>query len=251
MIFSRHIRCNGACQKSGSRECYNCFSTNPQCSEPTQIAACVDFLQKRRPPVLHEIDTITPGNIRRICIVREHLRKSGMLSVGDAERLFAPSRLDRTLYVVPCVSEEPCRKTQPYACDESLRRYNQIEEGISKWRTGFGASIPAACTSWGDMWKMAQGKLQTVFLRKRFMQMNGSVAHLPKLRPVLALQTRKAMSKAAFVVTSDSHPDRPKPLKLATIDQALSENNPNLRPKIPAAKEATMICNSMPMKQTI
>ena len=103
------------------------------------------------------------------------------------------------------------------------------------------------------MWKMAPRKIAgLVFLPKRFMQMNGSVAHLPKLRPVLALQTRKAMSKAAFVVTSDSHPDRPKPLKLTLQSiQALSENNPNLRPKIPAAKEATMICNSMPMKQTI
>ena len=148
MIFSRHIRCNGACQKSGSRECYNCFSTNPQCSEPTQIAACVDFLQKRRPPVLHEIDTITPGNIRRICIVREHLRKAGMLSVGDAERLFGfPQGWTEPCTQLRAPSEEPCRKTRPYACNESLHRYNQIEEGITKWRTAFGASIPATCTS--------------------------------------------------------------------------------------------------------
>ena len=98
--------------------------------------------------MLHEIDTITPGNIRRICIVREHLRKAGMLSVGDAERLFGfPQGWTEPCTQLRAPSEEPCRKTRPYACNESLHRYNQIEEGITKWRTAFGASIPATCTS--------------------------------------------------------------------------------------------------------
>jgi len=51
------------------------------------MAACVDLLQKRRPPTLHETDSLTPRNARRVCIVREDLKSASMLSVADAERL--------------------------------------------------------------------------------------------------------------------------------------------------------------------
>jgi|AntAceMinimDraft_1070359.scaffolds.fasta_scaffold07197_1 hypothetical protein len=55
--------------------------------EPAKVAACVDLLEKRRPPMLHEIDTLSARNARRICVVREDLMSARMLAVGDAERL--------------------------------------------------------------------------------------------------------------------------------------------------------------------
>lgn len=151
VILSHHNRCDGLCKKSGSRECYTCFSTNPQCSEPTQVAACVDFLQKRRPPVLHEIDTITSRNIRRICIVREHVTKAAMLSVSDAERLFGFPQG----WTEPCtqlnaseslVSEEPCKKTHQVSGDESLPRDNRSKDEVDKGRVGLN-SRPSAIFS--------------------------------------------------------------------------------------------------------
>jgi hypothetical protein len=40
-----------------------------------------------RPPILHEIDTLSARNARRMCVVREDLGTAEMLAVGDAERL--------------------------------------------------------------------------------------------------------------------------------------------------------------------
>ena len=87
VILSQFNQCRGECAGKGLKECYKCFTTDPQYDEPSKMAACVDLLQKRRPPTLHETDYLTPRNARRVCIVREDLKSASMLSVADAERL--------------------------------------------------------------------------------------------------------------------------------------------------------------------
>ena len=87
VILSQFNQCRGECAGKGLKECYKCFTTDPQYDEPSKMAACVDLLQKRRPPTLHETDSLTPRNARRVCIVREDLKSASMLSVADAERL--------------------------------------------------------------------------------------------------------------------------------------------------------------------
>ena len=97
MLLAQNGRCDGACASKGGALCNECFHMDPNAPEPARVAACVDFTEKRRPPVLHEIESLTPRNVRRICIVREDEIKpgdreasreaAGMLAVSDAERL--------------------------------------------------------------------------------------------------------------------------------------------------------------------
>ena len=87
VIFSQSNQCRGDCARRGSQECYKCFTTDPHYDEPVRMTACVDLLQKRRPPTLHETENLTPRNACRVCIVREDLKSASMLSVADAERL--------------------------------------------------------------------------------------------------------------------------------------------------------------------
>ena len=97
VLLAQNGRCDGACASKGGALCNECFHVDPNAPEPARVAACVDFTEKRRPPVLHEIESLTPRNVRRICIVREDEIKpgdreasreaAGMLAVSDAERL--------------------------------------------------------------------------------------------------------------------------------------------------------------------
>ena len=97
MLLAQNGRCHGACASDGAALCHECFHVDPDAAEPAHVAACVDFTEKRRPPVLHEIESLTPRNVRRICVVREEGIRLGdreasreaarMLAVGDAERL--------------------------------------------------------------------------------------------------------------------------------------------------------------------
>ena len=89
-----------------------------------------------------------------------------------------------------------------------MRRYNQIEEASG---TGFGAHTRCAHHIEEDMWKMVPRKIADGFSAEKIHADERQRCTSTKIETVLALQTRKAMSKAAFVVTSDSHPDRPKP----------------------------------------
>ena len=79
-------------QKHAHALCYECFHNDPSPGDPVSVAACVDFTEKRRPPLLHELESLTPRNARRLCVVREELCKSGraaagMLSATDVEKL--------------------------------------------------------------------------------------------------------------------------------------------------------------------
>ena len=69
-------RCAGECRTTGGL-CYACFHVEPEEAEPSAAAACVDFTEKRRPPLLHEIESSTPRNVRRLCVVREDKSKEG------------------------------------------------------------------------------------------------------------------------------------------------------------------------------
>jgi hypothetical protein len=90
VLLSQTSRCAGECAEAGL--CYACFHVEPSFGEPSSAAACVDFTEKRRPPVLHEIESLTPRNVRRLCVVREDMCKegrdaAGMLCANDVERL--------------------------------------------------------------------------------------------------------------------------------------------------------------------
>ena len=90
---SEHLLLNGDDAEARTQTlCYECFHNDLGSAEPASVAACVDFTEKRRPPVLHELESLTPRNARRLCVVREELCKNGraaagMLSARDVERL--------------------------------------------------------------------------------------------------------------------------------------------------------------------
>ena len=91
VLLSQTARCAGECRTTGGL-CYACFHVEPEEAEPSAAAACVDFTEKRRPPLLHEIESLTPRNVRRLCVVREDKSKegreaAGMLCANDVERL--------------------------------------------------------------------------------------------------------------------------------------------------------------------
>jgi site-specific DNA-cytosine methylase len=91
VLLSQTARCAGECATTGGL-CYACFHVEPEEGEPSAAAACVDFTEKRRPPLLHEIESLTPRNVRRLCVVREDKSEegreaAGMLCANDVERL--------------------------------------------------------------------------------------------------------------------------------------------------------------------
>lgn len=96
VLLSQNARCEGACARASS-QCYECFHCDPTGPDPTSTVASVDFTEKRRPPTLHEVESLNARNARRVCFVREEevhaasgddaRRAAGILAVGDAERL--------------------------------------------------------------------------------------------------------------------------------------------------------------------
>ena len=92
VLLSQTARCAGECVTERGGLCYACFQVESALGEPSEAAACVDFTQKRRPPCLHEIESLTPRNVRRLCVVREDKinlgrEAAGMLCANDVERL--------------------------------------------------------------------------------------------------------------------------------------------------------------------
>ena len=156
VLLSQTARCAGECVAERGGLCYACFQVEPALGEPSEAAACVDFTQKRRPPSLHEIESLTPRNVRRLCVVREDKinlgrEAAGMLCANDVERLMGfPEE-----WTEPCArasrahtpesEDEPANADSPEAEAGALERARREkrelsphDEGLEKRREARG-----------------------------------------------------------------------------------------------------------------